>query len=76
MTTKAIISKVDWDTIFATAKPDKNNSNALNVSVSCAKIFQYENDVIKAEQNNRLLYFFKNWWWVGTLKFIKIYSAD
>ncbi len=51
MTTKAIISKVDWDTIFATAKPDKNNSNALNVSVSCAKIFQkeiikYENDVV------------------------------
>jgi hypothetical protein len=35
-----------------------------------------KNDIIKAEQNNRLLYFFKNWWLVGTLKFIKIYSAD
>ena len=51
VTTKAIISKIDWDKIFATAKPDKNNSNALNVSVSCAKTFQkeiikYENDVI------------------------------
>ena len=47
MKSKIVISRSEWDSICETAVEDKENKNALKVSVKCGKIFEKQIQVIE-----------------------------